>query len=187
MGSRLSPPVLYGICIGMGLALASQYGSQGARFRPELVQCYAGGPASSGTSTSTDTASPEPGDTVAIALARARAAASRCRSGSCDRETRFELRHSLAAYLAQRRAVTNALYEARGPAGLDEAARLFSTDGNLGLADDLTALFAKGVLSFEDLPEERPALALVLTKPVNAFKPCQALRQAPSTAAPYVY
>ncbi len=183
MASRLNKPVLYGICLGLGLAVASQSGSSVRSFRPELVQCYPSTPATAGPSAP----NPDNSSSAAVALHTARDAVSHCRSGWCDRQTRIQLRHSLTAYLAYRRARTSALYQTQGTAGLEEAARLFSSAGDVALTGELTALFAKGVLSFEDLPEERPALALVLTKPVNAFKPCQALRQAPSTAVPYVY
>lgn len=183
MASRLNMPVLCGIFIGLGLALASQSGSSVPSFRPELVQCYPSAPTTAGS----DASNPDSSGAAAVALRTAREAISHCRSGWCDRQTRSQLRHSLTAYLAYRRATTNALYQTQGTAGLDEAARHFSSAGDVALTEELAALFAKGGLTFEDLPEERPALALVLTKPANAFKPCQALRRASPTVAPYVY
>ncbi len=183
MSSRLNKPVLYGLCIGLGLAIASQSGSSVPSFRPELVQCYPSPPATAASGAS----NPDSSGSAIVALRTAREAVSHCRSGWCDSQTRSHLRHSLTAYLAYRRAVTSALYQTQGTAGLDEAARLFSSAGDLALTEELAALFARGGLSFDELPEERPALALVLTKPVKAFKPCEALRQASPTVAPYVY
>ncbi|MBL8884804.1 MAG: hypothetical protein JNL45_17315 [Hyphomicrobium sp.] len=183
MASRLNMPVLYGICIGLGLVVASQSGRSGPSFRPELVQCYPSTPATAGPGAS----NPDSSGSAAVALRTAREAVSHCRSGWCDRQTRSQLHQSLTAYLAYRRTVTNSLYQTQGTAGLEEAARLFSSANDVALTEELAALFARGGLSFDDLPEERPALALVLTKPANAFKPCQALRQASPTAAPYVY
>jgi len=183
MPSRLNMPVLCGICIGLGLAVASQSGNSVPTFQPELVQCYPSAPVTAGSGAS----NPDSSGPAAVALRTAREAISHCRSGWCDSQTRSHLRHSLTAYLAYRRAVTSALYQTQGTAGLDEAAHLFSSAGDLALTEELVALFARGGLSFDDLPEERAALALVLTKPANAFKPCQALRRASPTAAPYVY
>jgi len=188
MSGKLRTPLLWGVCLGLGFGMVSHSGNSRPSIHPELYQCYL--EPSSASTPDAATARVSDDATGTAALRSAREAAQQCRSGWCDRETRIRLKDSLSTYLAHRRNVTSALFQERGADGLAEAAQRFSSDDDLKLSKDLAVLYAKGWPGFEDLKQERAALALVLTKPASAFRPCviqSKSTRARSTVAPYVY
>ena len=124
---------------------------------------------------------------ASVARRAARDAARACQSGWCDSRTRYNMNYSLAHYLAERRAVTTDLYRSEGDAGLAKAAQLFSTPDDVKLASDTASLYAKGRLDPAELHDERDALALVMMKSADSFKPCVALHRSSPNVAPYVY
>ncbi|MGE0054883.1 MAG: hypothetical protein AB7S74_11795 [Hyphomicrobium sp.] len=183
MANTLSMPALYGICMGLGLAVMGQSGNPRPAFEPELVQCFKS-PTASTTGTS-ETASKM--IKASVARRAARDAARACQSGWCDNRMRYSMNYNLAHYLAERRAVTTDLYRSEGDAGLAKAAQLFSTPDDVKLASDAASLYAKGRLDPAELQDERDALALVMMKSADSFKPCVALYRSSPNVAPYVY
>lgn len=178
MISKLGVPGLLGITMGLGLAVSSQSGTTAPVFNADTIRCY--GPAANGTHAAAtgnlaraDAA--QISASVAPAAQAALAAVNTCARSSCDAPRQRDLKRTLSDYLAARSKVTTDLFRQQGAKGLDAAASLFAQPGDLELSQALAGLHQSGALDIADFGDQREALALVVSKPAAAFRPCEAV------------
>lgn len=165
----------------LGLALALLYfvwSSGEASFDAETVQCYPAPPTGSFPAVKPSFA---PDDNLQYhrnkvdpVLQSSLAAAQRCAFEGCDVGGLKVLKRELKQYLGKRRIITRNLVNELGDGGLDFAAGVFSSDRDEDLVAALRELHASGQLDISSYREEKEALALLVLKPAQSFRPCMA-------------
>lgn len=190
MISRLGLPGLFGITMGLGLGLLAQSGTKAQAFYPEQVQCYPSPVAQAKKTVAVQSLTPADAAQILTAITPAAqaalAAAEHCAANSCPSAARATLDAKLKLYLAQRRSITTDLYHRQGPHGLTAATEIFTQGSGPALTAKLSSLYEAGKLDVAKFADDKEALALVLTKPASAFRPCEAL-QRHSRIYGYVY
>ena len=160
--------------LGLGLAVLSRSHTAAEAFNPDVVRCFA---APALTQSQPDAKQPaphvadlrataEPLTEQALSLARA------CTAARCDGDEAAELMRTVWRYLDARRRITSELYQRHRMAGLATADQVFDTPGTQALSQALGQLYAHGRLDPAQFGGNRDALALVISKPAEAFRPC---------------
>ncbi len=176
MISRLGVPGLFGMTLGLGLAILSRSHTAAEAFDPDTIRCFAAPAVAMSVSGTAQTApdvqhlrhASEPLTEAAILSTRA------CTAGACGSEQHSALRDAVSRYLDARRAITSELYRRHRNDGLAIADQLFDTAHTKALSQALADLYAQRRLDPAQFGGNRDALALLISKPAEAFRPCTA-------------
>lgn len=175
MITRLGVPGLLGMTLGLGLAVLSRTDTPAAAFDPEGIRCYV--PAV--TPAKLDVHKPAPDvaalrATVAPLTQDALRSARACAGPVCSSAQSASLKRTIFRYLETRRRITSDLYQQHRVDGLAIADQVFDNTQTRELSLALAGLQAQGRLDPAKFGADREALALVITKPAQAFRPCTA-------------
>lgn len=182
MIARLGVPGLFGMTLGLGLAVLSRSDTPAAAFNPASIRCFSA-PAATVPVTRADAQADRKSANPAPDASRVRAAvdpltkialesARTCASTRCSASEAVAVTRNVSAYLDARRRITAELYQQhRGP-GLAIADHVFANESTQALSKALADLHAQGKIDPMQFGDKRDALALVMTKPAEAFRPC---------------
>jgi hypothetical protein len=175
MIARLGVPGLFGMTLGLGLAILSRSDTPADAFNPASIRCFiapaaTARPDQKGEHPAPDVsrmhASVEPLTQNALQSARA------CASTHCSTGEALAVTQTVSAYLDARRRITTELYQRHRAHGLAIADNVFAHESTQALSKTLAQLHAQGKINPAQFGDKRDALALVMTRPAEAFRPC---------------
>jgi len=172
----MSKNLLIAAVLGLAFALCFAWSSGEAPFHAETVQCYPSPQTGSFPAVKPSFAPDDKlqyhRDKVDPVLQSSLAAAQRCAFESCDAGGLKVLKRELKQYLGKRRIITRNLVNELGDDGLNFAASVFTSERDEDLVAALRTLHASEQLDMASYREEKEALALLVLKPAQSFRPC---------------
>lgn len=175
MISRLGVPGLFGMTLGLGLAILSRSHTAAEAFDPAAIRCFAApaiaqsvaGAPQVALSVSDLRDASEPLTEQAMLSTHA------CTAKQCGGEQSAALTRAVSRYLDARRAITSELYQRHRLEGLAIADQVFDTARTKALSQALADLYAQHRLDPAQFRGNRDALALLIGKPARDFRPCE--------------